>query len=1145
LAVAGGIGPVSTSTAQAAVTPHTTPGSQPTEFYFASGEGDYIGVGQTVDYTDPTVSISADMHSISASVAGWSLGLSAPSGQQLAPGTYTGATRFAFLGTGTGPGIDLDGNGRGCNQDYGSFTIYEISATTLNATFSQTCESNTAAPLVGFIRYNATTTTPIPTLPSSAQPITDPPNSGTTTANANEFSFRSSEGDAMGGGRTVDYTGAGNVSLSGALGHVRVGAGGWMLDLAAPSGQQLVPGTYTGATDYFGADKATPQISVSTISSTCGTASGTFTVYEITSDPTGTMTSLNATFSENCNSSTTAPLVGFIRYNATVPTPVPSLAASSAEPITDPPNSGTTSSSAEEFSFRSGAGDYIGNGASVDYTGASSVSVSGTLGQVSFSAGGYGVSLAAPAGQQLTPGTYTGAISGPANPGTAAGVEMSGPGVGCNNNYGSFTIYEITSDSTGTLTSLNATFSHSCESPTAPPAVGFVRYNATVATPIPTLPSSAGPITDPPNSGTTNADADEFSFLSNANDGVAAGASADYVGASNVQVSGTLGVISVFAGPWSMYISAPRGEQLAPGTYTGATPYPFNSGSAPGFTLSGNHLACTDSASFTVYEISSDSTGKLSSLNATFSRSCGPTTPSLTGFIRFNATQPTPVPTVPPALGAALKATTGAAAANGETTVTLDASGSTNTDSGTKYSFSFGDGTSAVSSSSPVVSRAEPEGTYEVDVTVTDSTGRSSTAAPQWLTVGDGYHPVNPTRLLDTRYGTGAAGPVASGHLVTLQLPSSITSSGHGPLRAVVLNVTVTQPTAGGYIRVYPDGLSQTPTTSSLNYAKGETVANLVTVPVGADGKVVFSVQQSSGTAQVIADLEGYYTAGDDPTNAGYAPLTPTRIMDTRHSVGGVGGRLAGWGHVRLTLPSSVPAGATAVALNVTAVGTSASGNVKVYPDGLSVPNASNLNFAAGGTVPNLVIVPVPTDRVIDFYLESPGSADLLADLEGYYSTSATAKFVPFAPTRLLDTRTGVLGGPLPSGWDVSVSMAYGLQVPSSALTAGLYNVTVTQPQASGFVSVFPDGLTTPPNVSNVNFGKGETVANATLAAMTDGKQDFFNGSTAPTQLVVDFFGYFAQPLATTAPPSSADVSTTGSPIRARLRTQVRAQPLR
>ena len=791
------------------------------------------------------------------------------------------------------------------------------------------------------------------------------------------------------------------------------------------------------------------------------------------------------------------------------------------------PHDSTPGTAPTEFYFASGEGDYIGGGTTVDYTDPT-VSVSASLNLVTASVGGWTLDLAAPSGQQLAPGTYTGATRYPFNTGTAPGITVSGDGRGCNNDYGTFTIYEISA------TSVNATFSQTCESTTAPPLVGFIRYNATTTTPVPTLTSTAAPITDPANSGTTSANADEFSFLSATGDFIGGGEPADYVGASNVSVSGTLGAATVTAGPWNLNLAAPAGQQLVPGTYTGATRYPFNTGTAPGLTVSGDSRGCDDDyGTFTIYEISADSTGTLTSLNATFEQTCETTTsPPLAGFVRYNATVPTPVPTLPGPLTASLRASTGAATANGDTTVTLDASSTLGTDAGSTYSFSFGDGTAALTSSTAVVSRPESEGTYEVDVTVTDSGGQTSTAAPQWITVGDGYQPVNPTRLLDTRHGIGASGPVAANTSVTLQLPSSVTDSGHGPVRAVVLNVTATQPTASGFVRVYPSGLAKAPTTSNLNYVKGETVANLVTVPVTSTGQIVLYVNQASGTAQLIADLEGYYTAGNDATDSGYAPLSPTRILDTRSGVGGAGGRVAGWGHVKLSVPSSVPSNATALVINVTAVAPAASGDVVVYPDGQSTPTASNLNFAAGQTVPNLVIVPIPADGVIDFYLQSSGSADLLADLEGYYSTSATARFVPSYPTRILDTRTGVIGGPLQAGWAVTTSMAYGLQVPVSTLTAALYNVTVTAPQGAGYITVFPDGLSEPPNVSNVNFVKNQTVANAALTSMSDGKQVFFNGGTASTQLIVDFFGYFGQPLATTAPPTSAAAAKSNAKAR-------------
>ena len=132
-----------------------------------------------------------------------------------------------------------------------------------------------------------------------------------------------------------------------------------------------------------------------------------------------------------------------------------------------------------EFSFKSTSGDYIGGGATVDYkTPAYPVSVTGTLGAVHVSAGGWTLDLAAPKGYQLTPGTnYLGATRYPFNTGPAPGLSVSGNGRGCNQDFGSFTIKSVTSGPDGSITGLDATFTQTCESKTAPALTGFVKYS--------------------------------------------------------------------------------------------------------------------------------------------------------------------------------------------------------------------------------------------------------------------------------------------------------------------------------------------------------------------------------------------------------------------------------------------------------------------------------------------------------------------------------------------------------------------------------------------------------------------------------------------------------------------------------------------
>jgi uncharacterized delta-60 repeat protein len=253
-------------------------------------------------------------------------------------------------------------------------------------------------------------------------------------------------------------------------------------------------------------------------------------------------------------------------------------------------------------------------------------------------------------------------------------------------------------------------------------------------------------------------------------------------------------------------------------------------------------------------------------------------------------------------------------------------------------------------------------------------------------TLPGGLVALTPTRIMDTRVANGAVGPVPADKSVSLAVlgHGGVPASGVG---AVVLNVTVTQTTASGFVTVYPDGVTP-PTTSNLNFTAGRTVPNLVVAPVGADGKVDF-LNGSAGTVQIIADVSGWFASGSPAGGGGLAPLTPTRIMDTRLGTGALGPvpadksvSLAVLGH------GGIPAsGVGAVVLNVTVTQTTAPGFVTVYPDGVTPPTTSNLNFLAGVTVPNLVIAPVGADGKVDFLNGSAGTVQIIADVSGWMST--------------------------------------------------------------------------------------------------------------------------------------------------------------
>jgi hypothetical protein len=371
------------------------------------------------------------------------------------------------------------------------------------------------------------------------------------------------------------------------------------------------------------------------------------------------------------------------------------------------------------------------------------------------------------------------------------------------------------------------------------------------------------------------------------------------------------------------------------------------------------------------------------------------------------------------------------------------------------------------------------------------------------VVVGADYTPVTPTRILDTRKGTGlAAGAVRANGTITLPL-GTIDGVPATSISAVAMNVTVTQPAAAGVLSVLSGNYPSTGTTSStsnLNYSAGETVPNLVTVQV-LDGEVSFH-NASKGTVQVVADLEGFY----GPGGYGFEPEGPVRVLDTRNGTGASKAPVGSGKVLRLNLSGKVPAATAAVVLNTTVTGPQKAGVLTVYPDSPAAPIASNLNFTAGETVANLVIVPLH-NGIADIYNNSGGSVNVVADLSGYFASGAPDSFVPYAPTRILDTRTG-RQGPVKSGGTVDAypDTFSGCAPVCAGQVASVVNVTVTAPTKAGYLTAY--GWNDPrPATSSLNFTAGKTIPNLAIAPGT--AVSVYNGSAGTVQVVVDEYGYF------------------------------------
>ena len=268
--------------------------------------------------------------------------------------------------------------------------------------------------------------------------------------------------------------------------------------------------------------------------------------------------------------------------------------------------------------------------------------------------------------------------------------------------------------------------------------------------------------------------------------------------------------------------------------------------------------------------------------------------------------------------------------------------------------------------------------------------------------------------------------------------------------------------------------------------------------------------------AGAAAAATGLDTAG------GFVSLTPARLLDTRFGPGPIAAvpSLSSIA-VQVTGQCGVPvSGVSAVALNVTVTVPEAPGFITAYPSGLPVPISSNLNFMPGQTVPNLVVAPIGADGKIALYNGSPGSVQLVADIAGYWvkgRSSLAGAFSSVTPQRLLDTRigTGANRAAIPGGGTVSVDVTRARGVPTSNVSTVVLNVTVTVPQAAGFITAFASGGARPA-VSNLNFVRGQTVPNLVFAPVgADGRVTLYNNAPGTVELVADIYGYVTGGVAT------------------------------
>jgi CSLREA domain-containing protein len=165
------------------------------------------------------------------------------------------------------------------------------------------------------------------------------------------------------------------------------------------------------------------------------------------------------------------------------------------------------------------------------------------------------------------------------------------------------------------------------------------------------------------------------------------------------------------------------------------------------------------------------------------------------------------------------------------------------------------DGTGDVSYSLSITRLGPANESVPVLASATDAAGNTSelTPMPSVALPALAFHTTTPCRVTDTR---------ESGGPLTSRIPRSLALAGQCGVpqtaRAVVLNVTVTNPTASGHVSFPGEAPLCRPDTSTINFSAGQTRANRAVVRLDAGGLLAYPVLVGSGTVDLILDVSGY-----------------------------------------------------------------------------------------------------------------------------------------------------------------------------------------------------------------------------------------------------------------------------------------------
>lgn len=402
-----------------------------------------------------------------------------------------------------------------------------------------------------------------------------------------------------------------------------------------------------------------------------------------------------------------------------------------------------------------------------------------------------------------------------------------------------------------------------------------------------------------------------------------------------------------------------------------------------------------------------------------------------------------------------------------------------------------------------------------VSATAGSAVVRPVAARPAATVQAGSFHPVNSTRVLDTR----RLGGLASGGV----LRPPVAGAGAIPVdaSAVTVNVTVLTPARSGSISVFP-GDQAWNGAASISFTAGLTKQSMIIAVLGSNGSL--AVRNNTGAPlQLIGDVAGYYLGGTAAGPGMFHPLGLNRVFDTRaagaHPLAAGSSTpmpIAGHGGV----PAS---GVGGVVANLTVLSPARSGSVSTYASGTVWDGSASESFVAGRSEQDVLSLGLGSDGAAVIRNNTAAPLQVVVDVIGYYlagSPTDYGSYHPIATGRIYDSRNAP-GQPVPSG-QAAIAMPSKKQtdvapelqtdpppVPQWGVPAVLVRISVLTPSTAGSLSVYR-GDQDWNGAASISFPAGVSTQQQLVAQLgPDGQLRLRNNAGTPLTVVVDVIGYY------------------------------------